>query len=206
MKNFRKIFIYRAGHVVRLRYDETILRFDTANSTMSDSRLSLAALGALDQPAFTAYLAGIYEHSPWIPERSWALRPFPNRQSLLQALEQTLDAASHEEKLRLVLAHPELAGKAAVSGRLTDDSQREQTGAGLDQCSPEEFETIQHLNREYGNKFGFPFIVAVKGLSRQDIIAVMARRIERSSSEEFAEALEQIKRIASFRIAGKVSD
>jgi OHCU decarboxylase len=165
-----------------------------------------AALNALDQPAFTAYLAAIYEHSPWIPERSWSQRPFSSREELHQALARTLDAATATEKLGLIQAHPELAGKAALRGELTDDSQREQAGAGLDQCSTEEFALIQRVNREYGEKFGFPFIIAVKGLNRADIIAAMQRRLANDRNTEFAEALLQIKHIAAFRLSEKLSE
>ncbi len=173
---------------------------------MPDSRPSPAAVSALDRSAFIGLLAGIYEHSPWIPERGWALRPFASRAALQQALAQTLDGASDAEKLGLIRAHPELAGKAAVRGELTDDSKREQAGAGLGQCSPEEFEILQRLNREYREKFGFPFIIAVKGLDRSEIIAAMASRLGRSPAEEFAEALAQIKRIAAFRLADAVGE
>jgi OHCU decarboxylase len=173
---------------------------------MADSKISIAALGAFDAAAFTAYLAGIYEHSRWIPQRAFVQGPFTSREGLQRALAQTLDAASDAEKLALIRAHPELAGKAAVRGDLTDDSKREQSGAGLAQCSPEEFATIQRLNREYGEKFGFPFIIAVKGLGRHDIIAAMRRRINHGPAEEFAEALAQINRIAALRLADKIGD
>lgn len=165
-----------------------------------------AALSALGQPTFTDYLAAIYEHSPWIPERTWQHRPFSSREQLHQALARTLDAATESEKLGLIKAHPELAGKAALRGELTNDSKREQAGAGLDQCSAEEFTLIQRVNREYGEKFGFPFIIAVKGLGRADIIAAMQHRLAHDRDTEFAEALVQIKHIAAFRLSEKISD
>jgi len=173
---------------------------------MTDSRLTVAALNALDQGAFTDYLAGIYEHSPWIPQRTWSKHPFADRQALADALAAVLAAADREEQLALIRAHPELAGKAAIRGELTDDSRREQAGAGLDQCSPEEFATLQRANGAYGEKFGFPFIIAVKGLGRGEIIAALERRLECPRETEFAEALNQINRIAAFRLADKVAD
>jgi len=171
---------------------------------MPDVRISTATLSSFDQQAFTDYLSGIYEHSPWIAQRTWPHRPFADRQALTEALARTLDAAGDAEKLTLIRAHPELAGKAALRGNLTDDSRREQSGAGLDQCSAEELAEIQRLNREYAEKFGFPFIVAVKGLARGDIIAAMRERLCRNRSEELREALSQIKRIADFRLADKL--
>jgi len=173
---------------------------------MPDARISTRALCSFDQQAFTDYLSGIYEHSPWIPQRTWPHGPFADRQALADALARTLDAASDSEKLSLIRAHPELAGKVARRGELSDDSSREQSSAGLDQCSAEEFAEIHRLNREYAEKYGFPFIVAVKGLSRSDIIAAMKRRLDRHRSDEIGEALAQIKRIASFRLADRVID
>ena len=167
--------------------------------------LSAAELSTLDQASFTDYLAAIYEHSPWIPARTWAQRPFASRDALHAALAATLATSTEAEQLQLIRAHPELASKAAVRGELTDDSKREQSGAGLDQCSPEEFALIRQLNADYQQRFGFPFILAVKGLVRADIIAAMQRRIAHDHATEFAEALAQIHRIAGFRLADKVS-
>jgi len=165
----------------------------------------VATLSRLDRPAFVALLGGVYECSPWIAERAWQRRPFGDRAALQQALAQSLAAASKAEQLALIRVHPELAGKASVRGELTVDSRREQAGAGLDRCSPEEFEEIQRLNRDYGQRFGFPFIIAVKGLGRQDILAAMRRRIGRTPAEEFAEALAQVDRIAALRLADLVA-
>lgn len=163
-------------------------------------RLSLAELSRLPRDAFVAELGSVFEHSPWVMEMAWQRRPFADRDELQARLVETLAAASREQQLALLRAHPELAGKAAVRGELTADSAREQAGAGLDACSPEEFAAIRELNDAYREKFGWPFIVAVKGLGRQDIIAAMRRRLARTPDEEFAEALAQVARIAGFRL------
>ncbi|MBS1157861.1 MAG: decarboxylase [Proteobacteria bacterium] len=162
--------------------------------------LTVASLSRLDRGAFVAAVGAVFEHSPWVMERAWAKRPFANRAALHGALAAVLAEAGYAELLALINAHPELAGKAAVRGDLTADSAREQAGAGLDLCTPEEFASLQHLNAAYRAKFGWPFIVAVKGLSRQGIIGEMARRLARPAADEFAEALGQIQRIASFRL------
>ena len=133
-------------------------------------------------------------------EMAWTKRPFADRADLQASLAETLATAGRQRQLALIEAHPELAGKAAIRGELTADSAREQAGAGLDVCTPEEFAAIRRLNDAYREKFGWPFIIAVKGLGRQEIIAAMARRLERSPDEEFAEALAQIVRIAGFRL------
>jgi len=117
-----------------------------------------------------------------------------------------MGCADDDEKLALLRAHPELAGKAAVRGELTADSTKEQSGAGLAHCAPEEFATITELNRRYNAKFGFPFILAVKGYDRAGVIAEFARRVERDADAEFAEALAQIARITRFRLAEKLPD
>ena len=163
-------------------------------------RLTLADLSTFDRDAFVAAVGAVFEHSPWIMEQAWEKRPFASRAAFITALGDVLREAGRERQLSLINAHPELAGKLAIRGALTADSAREQAGAGLAECSPEEFSSLQQLNAAYRAKFGWPFIVAVKSLNRQQIIAEMTRRIERTPDEEFAEALAQILRIASFRL------
>jgi allantoate deiminase/N-carbamoyl-L-amino-acid hydrolase len=165
---------------------------------------TLEQLNNSDVTAFTATLHGIYEHSPWIPERAAAQRPFANITALKLAMQAVVSSAAREEQLGLIRAHPELAGKAAISGELTAESTGEQAKAGLNNCSPEEFATLQKLNADYNKKFGFPFILAVKGadgqgLSRQAIIATFSRRLKNQFDDELAEALRQIGRIAEMR-------
>ncbi|HEY8025447.1 MAG TPA: allantoate amidohydrolase [Burkholderiaceae bacterium] len=150
-------------------------------------------------------LHGIYEHSPWIAERAAALRPFANLTALKLAMQKTVRQAGREAQLGLIRAHPELAGKAAVAGTLTKESTGEQAKAGLNLCSAEEFATLQQLNADYNTKFGFPFILAVKGpaglgLTRQAIIATFTRRLKNQLDDEFSENLRQIDRIAELRL------
>jgi OHCU decarboxylase len=169
-------------------------------------RTTLAEVNALDRAEFTALLGGIYEHSPWVAHRCWPLRPFPSVAGLQAALAQVLDEASADEQLAVMRAHPQLSGKAAVRRDLTADSQQEQAGAGLDHCTAEEFAQLQSGNQDYEARFGFPFIIAVKGLGRQDIIAALHRRLGSRPNQEFAHALAQIHRIAAFRLADKIAD
>ncbi len=162
--------------------------------------MTLDHLNALSQTDFTAALAGIFEHSPWIPEATWPRRPFATVADLHAALCATLAAADSDAKLALIRAHPELAGKLAIRGELTDASLREQSGAGLDQCSPDEFAQLTELNTAYNARFGFPFILAVRGHTRESIIANMAARVDNEREVEIATALAQIERIAGFRL------
>ena len=162
--------------------------------------LTLAQLSALDNEGFVAAVGAVFEHSPWVMRRAWARRPFADRAALTAALTATLQAASRDEQLALMCAHPELAGKAAIRGELTADSAREQAGAGLNACTPAEFAELQALNLAYRQRFGWPFIIAVTGLSRTDILAAMRQRLARAPEDEFAEALSQIVRIANIRL------
>jgi OHCU decarboxylase len=167
--------------------------------------IDLHQLNACDSENFVRTLAGIYEHSPWIPGRAAAQRPFANLTALKQALQAVVTATGEEEQLGLIRAHPELAGKAAIAGELTKESTGEQARAGLNNCTPEEFATLHKLNADYNEKFGFPFILAVKGsdgkgLNRQQIIATFTRRLKNCRDDELAEDLRQIHRIAELRL------
>jgi len=166
--------------------------------------MTLSEVNALDRGRFVAALGGVFEHSAWVAEAAWPQRPFANLDALHAAMIAAMGEASQDAKLALIRAHPELAGKAAIRGELTADSTREQSGAGLTDCSPQEFTRLQELNRAYTMKFGFPFIIAVKGLDRAAIIARLAQRLERDRPTELAEALSQIARIARLRLEAMV--
>jgi N-carbamoyl-L-amino-acid hydrolase len=170
--------------------------------------LTLETLNAADEARFTALLDGVYEHSPWIAARAWAGRPFATLAHLKRGLVKAVRDASYDEKLGLIRAHPELAGKAMVAQALTAESANEQDKAGLTNCTPEEFAKIQQLNEDYNAKFGFPFILAVRGprglgLLKTEIIATFARRLANGPDFEFAEALRNIHRIAEIRLDDK---
>ena len=167
--------------------------------------ITLSELNSCDLAAFVERLRGIYEHSPWIPERAAAQRPFATLASLKQALQAVVNRASEAEQLGLIRAHPELAGKAAIAGELTAESTSEQARSGLNLCSPEQFATLHRLNADYNARFGFPFILAVKGptgqgLTREAVIATFARRLKNQRADEMAECLRQIHRIAEIRL------
>ena len=166
--------------------------------------MTLAELNALDARGFVAALDGVFEHSPWIAARTYAARPFASIEALHRALIDTVRRAGEDERLALLRAHPELAGKAAIAGELTTASADEQASAGLGACTPEEFARIGELNRRYNARFDFPFIVAVRGLDRRRILETFAHRVERARDEEFAEALTQVARIARLRLDERV--
>ncbi|SDZ28464.1 N-carbamoyl-L-amino-acid hydrolase [Variovorax sp. YR634] len=170
--------------------------------------LTIAQLNAAVPAAAVALLDGIYEHSPWIAQRALAARPFRSLAHLKHALVQALAASSADEQIGLIRAHPELAGKAMVSKTLTAESTNEQSKAGLTDCTPEEFAKIQQLNADYNAKFGFPFILAVRGprgtgLAKREIIDTFARRLYNHPDFELGEALRNIHRIAEIRLDDK---
>lgn len=170
--------------------------------------LTLETLNGADEAQFTALLDGVYEHSPWIASRAWAKRPFATLAQLKRGLVEAVRDSSRDERLGLIRAHPELAGKAMVAKSLTAESTNEQNKAGLTNCTPAEFATIQRLNADYNAKFGFPFILAVRGprglgLPKAEIIATFARRLANGPDFEFAEALRNIHRIAEIRLDDK---
>ncbi len=178
---------------------------------MKDPMLTLEQLNAAGRDDFVALLAGTYEHSPWVAEAAWSKRPvggFPTLDALKCALVAAVREAGTEKQLALVRAHPELAGKAMVSQSLTAESTNEQGRAGLADCTPEEFEKLQALNAAYNAKFGWPFMLAVRGprgtgLHRREIIATFERRLSNPKDFEFAEALRNIHRVAEIRLADK---
>lgn len=162
----------------------------------------------LDRDAFVSRFGDIYEHSPWVAELAWdaglgAEQDTPD--GLADAMGRVLDSAPAERQLEVIRAHPDLAGKAAKSGELTDDSTKEQAGAGLDQCSEEEYERFHRYNEAYKERFGFPFVMAVKGSDRHKILAAFETRLNHSPDEERRTAIEQINRIARLRLAERVA-
>lgn len=161
---------------------------------------ALDELSRLAQDAFVARLEGIFEHSPWIAERAWSAGPFASIDALHAAMCLVVDTAAPAEQLGLICAHPELAGKEASAGTLTVASTGEQRGAGLDQCSADELQRLRGLNAAYRARFGFPFVIAVKGLSRYQIMDAVEARLAHDRDTEFAACLTQIGRIARFRL------
>jgi N-carbamoyl-L-amino-acid hydrolase len=170
--------------------------------------LTIEQLNAASQAEFTALLDGVYEHSPWVAEAAWLQRPFASLVALKLALAAAVRAAGREAQVALIRVHPELAGKAMVSQTLTAESRNEQGKAGLTDCTPAEFAQIQRLNADYNARFGWPFILAVRGprglgLPRAEIINTFERRLAGHPDFELAECLRNIHRIAEIRLNDK---
>ncbi len=171
----------------------------------SAPQIEAAALPRLDRARFMALFGGVFEHSPWVAEKAWKEAPFDRVEALHTAMMRAVRQAEPERQLALIRAHPDLAGKAAVAGEITAESQSEQAGAGLDRCTAEEFARFQELNRAYKERFGFPYILAVRGHDRAGILADFAQRLDNGPEAEFERALEEIARIARFRLADLIA-
>ncbi|MFO6465179.1 allantoinase PuuE [Jannaschia sp. KMU-145] len=158
---------------------------------------------AMDRAAFVARFGGVFEHSPWIAERAWAgeLGPVHDTPAgLHNALARVFRTASAEERLGALRAHPDLAGKLAAAGRLTEESTSEQASVGLDLLTNTERDTFEELNGAYVRKHGFPFIVAVRDHTKAEILSMFGRRIDNDTPAEIAEACRQVERIARLRL------
>jgi 2-oxo-4-hydroxy-4-carboxy-5-ureidoimidazoline decarboxylase len=158
--------------------------------------MTLAELNAADRAGFVATLGGVVEDSPWVAERACERRPFASIDALHESMVEALTSAGGEAQLAVLCAHPDLGARA----RMSDASAGEQAGAGLNQLTAAEFDRLGELNRQYRETFGFPFLFAVKGATKQDVLAALERRLRSTPEEEFGEALRQVARIARFRL------
>lgn len=155
-----------------------------------------------DRDAFVSRFGGVFEHSPWVAERAYdrAAATGLSAGNVHSALCQAFRAGLPRERLAVLRAHPDLAGKLAIAGKLTADSTAEQASAGLDRLSADEHARFTALNEAYTQKFGFPFIIAVRGRSKEDILAAFETRIENDRDSELETACRQVERIALLRL------
>jgi OHCU decarboxylase len=158
--------------------------------------VTISQVNALGVNDFVDQFGGVFEHSSWVARRAWKHRPFASLDDLHKRMTGEVAAASTAEKLALLRAHPDLGARA----RMSESSSREQTSAGLDRLTPIEFARLHQYNEAYKNKFGFPFLYAVKGSSKLRIMKALEARLQSSPEAEFQEALQQVYRIARFRL------
>jgi 2-oxo-4-hydroxy-4-carboxy-5-ureidoimidazoline decarboxylase len=163
--------------------------------------MSVAEVNGMSAENFVAAFGDIAEHSPWVATEAADKRPFTSREVMIEAFTSATMRAGTDAQLALIRAHPDLATRA----KLTDDSSREQKGAGLDTLTDEEFQLFTALNNAYKSRFGFPFIFAVKGATKHHILASFEGRVGKDKDEEFQMALAQVCRIFRFRIEDRVS-
>ncbi len=162
--------------------------------------MTLVEVNAMEKPEFVKWFGGIYEHSPWVAELAADMRPFRTAEQLADRMRALVDAADDSARLRLVRAHPDLAGKLAVSGQLSESSRQEQGGAGLDRLAAEEFAEFSALNTAYRGRFGFPFVICVRKTDKAGILAAFRKRLENIPDEELRAAVAEIHQIAGLRL------
>ena len=160
----------------------------------------------MDRAAFVATYGAVYEDSPWIAATAYEAlgAAHDDVDSLAGLMREIVDAAGAEKQLALLRAHPELADRVRLAGDMADASKAEQRGAGLDQCTAAEFTAFQRLNRAYRERHGFPFIIAVAGLDRQQILEALEARVANDTAAEFRTALDQVHRIARIRLRAPI--
>ena len=168
--------------------------------------LSITDINQMPNLLFVEALGSIFEHSAWVAQAAFDQRPFTSMAQLYATMVGIVGQSSPEQRMTLIRSHPELAGKEASTGTLTTDSRKEQSSAGLDQCSAEELSQLRVLNQTYQAKFEFPFIIAVTGLSRQNIIDALALRVQNTSKVEFETSLVEIAKIGKIRLNALFAD
>ena len=173
---------------------------------MSLGKITLSDLNARDQAGFVAVCGPLFEHSPWIAERTWASRPFESLNALHGALVATLQAARPEEQLALIAAHPDLVGRLAREGRLTSESTAEQRAAGLAGLTADEIAAFDGYNAAYREKFGFPLVICARENRKEAILAAFPIRLAHTRDQESATALGEIAKIARLRLLDAVSE
>lgn len=166
--------------------------------------MTLEELNALDRATFVQRLGGVAEGSPWVAEAAWVRRPFADRDALARAFADAIREAPPQRQLALVRVHPDLAGRAAVARQLTADSAREQAGAGLDRLTPEQFATFGERNAAYRARFGFPFVICVRGHDADSILDSFGERLAHDREQELRTALDEIARIVALRLGDAV--
>jgi 2-oxo-4-hydroxy-4-carboxy-5-ureidoimidazoline decarboxylase len=169
-------------------------------------RLSIEDANRMDREAFVSRFGGLFEHSPWVAEGAYKGRPFDDVDGLHAAFVEAVRGAPEERRVALIRAHPDLAGKAALAGDLTEESTSEQASAGLDRLSTEEYERFFRLNTAYRERFGLPFVVCVRDHTKESIFAAAEERLANTPEEEVEAALYEISRISRRRLEDLVEE
>ncbi len=166
----------------------------------------LSTVNEMTREQFVSVCGGFFEHSPWIADRTWPRRPFPSRDKLHAALVATVSAATEQEQIALIVAHPDLVGRLAREGKLTSESTVEQRAAGLAGLSDAEIASFDRYNAEYRAKFGFPFVICARENKKEAILDAFPVRLANSSSKEIQTALAEIAKIAKLRLLDAISE
>jgi 2-oxo-4-hydroxy-4-carboxy-5-ureidoimidazoline decarboxylase len=171
---------------------------------MAEFPISIHDVNNLDEDEFVDAFGSIAEHAPWVAAEAADRRPFHSRDAMIKAFTTAIAHADKARQRALLLGHPDLAGRAAIAGDMTQDSKSEQSGVGLDKLTPDEFRRFTEMNAEYRDRHGIPFIFAVRGATKHDILKGFADRVGNDPDVEFKTALTQVERIIRFRIEDRV--
>lgn len=167
---------------------------------MSSQKHTLAQLNAISREEFVRIVGPIFEHSPWIAEAAWGMRPFASAEQLHATMVRAVAEAGEEKQVKLIRAHPDLVGQAALAGTLTAESNREQASAGLNSLSAEEIAAFQRNNSLYREKFGFPFVISARLNKKEAILKGFEARLKNNREQEIRTALNEIGKIARLRL------
>lgn len=162
--------------------------------------MTIHQLNSLSHEEFVRLVGPVFEHSPWIAEVTWSKRPFATVEQLHQALCRTVAESGEKKQVKLIQAHPDLVGRAALAGSLTPQSNQEQASAGLDRLAPEEIAAFQKNNTLYRDKFGFPFVICARLNKKEAILRGFETRLKNTRAQEIQTALEEIGKIAWLRL------
>jgi 2-oxo-4-hydroxy-4-carboxy-5-ureidoimidazoline decarboxylase len=184
-----------------LEYVEQLASHRLWMNSMANICHQLDDVNNMDHPSFISHFGSIYEHSPWVADRAWSRRPFRSVEELHAAMDEVMFRAPIDDQMNLVRAHPQLAGRLARLGQLTETSRSEQSQAGLDRLATNQIATMNQLNTEYLDKFGFPFIICARLNDAESIIAALKARLGQDPQSEFTTALHEISKIARLRLA-----
>ena len=182
-----------------------IANVNQRNNGGSVKLLTVSELNQLERDAFVRVIGPVFEHSPWIAEKTWPKKPFAGLEQLHRALCETVNSAGEERQLALIRAHPDLVGRAALAGTLTPESTGEQASAGLGRLSSDEIMLFQKNNAAYREKFGFPFVICARLNKKEAILAGFAQRLQNSTAQERRAALAEIFKIAELRLRDSIS-
>jgi len=177
-----------------------------SSQTVATPHLTLDEVNAMSESDFVSVFGFLFEHSPWIARQAWSQRPFISRKDVLAKLTATLRRSPVEMQIDLIKAHPDLAGRLAREGQLTNDSAREQASAGLDRLEPEEKRLFEEYNQEYQARLGFPFVICACLNDKKTILRAFERRLKLSREAEIQTALDEIEKIAALRLAPLIKE
>jgi 2-oxo-4-hydroxy-4-carboxy-5-ureidoimidazoline decarboxylase len=172
---------------------------------MADQSISVHDINRMDEDEFVETFGDIAEHAPWVAAEAADRRPYHSREAMAKAFGDAIRHADRARQRAFLLGHPDLAGRAAIAGDVTHSSKKEQAGAGLDKLTPDEFRRFTEMNTAYRDRHGIPFIFAVRGATKHDILAAFDGRIGNDPKVEFKTALDQVARIIRFRIEDRVA-